>query len=113
MDVVHKTCEQPMSPWKAHLCVAVLLGVLAGGCGGTLYAVDAGSASAKLESARALGAERLAPYEYWMAHENLQKAREEAASADYGDALNFVSTAEEYADKAIKLSRQAHEGSGR
>ena len=44
---------------------------------------------------------------------NLWKAMEEASSADYGDAINFASTAEKYADKAILLSKQAHEGSGR
>lgn len=113
MDVVHKTCEQPMSLKRAQRALTVLLVLAASGCGGTLYALDVGSASSKLESARALGAERLAPYEYWMAFEHLQKAKEEAASADYGDALSFTGTAEEYADKAIKLSRQAHEGAGR
>ena len=38
---------------------------------------------------------------------------EEAAAADYGDAINFADTADEYAEKAITLSKQAHEGSGR
>jgi hypothetical protein len=83
------------------------------GCGGTLYAITANSASSKLETARALGAERYAPYEYWYAHEHLQKAMEEAARADYGDALDLADTAEQYADKAVTLARQAHEGAGR
>jgi hypothetical protein len=38
---------------------------------------------------------------------------EEAAAADYGDAIDFADTAEEYAEKAINLSKQAHEGAGR
>lgn len=83
------------------------------GCGGTIYAVSVTNASSKLETAKALGAERYAPYEYYYAKEHLQKAMEEAAFADYGDAINFADTANDFADKAIKLSKQAHEGSGR
>ena len=60
-----------------------------------------------------LGAERYAPFEYWYAHEHLLKAKEEAASADYGDAIDYADTAQEYAEKAINLSKLAHEGAGR
>lgn len=91
----------------------LLLASLTMGCGGVIYSVKASSASSKLETAEALGAERLAPYEYWYAHEHLWKAMEEAATADYGDAIDFADTAEEYAEKAIKLSKEAHEGAGR
>jgi hypothetical protein len=83
------------------------------GCGGFFYAIDASAAASKLETAQALGAEKYAPYEYYFAREHLQKAMEEAASADYGDAIDFAGEAEKYADKAIMLSKQAHEGSGR
>ena len=83
------------------------------GCGGAIYGITANSASTKLETAQALGAEKYAPYEYYFAYEHLWKAMEEASSADYGDAIDFASTAEKYADKAIILSKQAHEGSGR
>ena len=91
----------------AGLCLAT------SGCGNTLYAITANSAASKLETAQALGAEKYAPYEYYYANEHLQKAMEEASSADYGDAIDFADVAEEYAEKAIVLSRQAHEGSGR
>jgi hypothetical protein len=97
-----------------------LLGALAGiclagasGCGGTIYAITANSATSKLETAQALGAEKYAPYEYYFAQEHLQKAMEEAAAADYGDAIDFADVADTYAEKAIVLSRNAHEGSGR
>ena len=83
------------------------------GCGGFFYAINASSAASKLETAQALGAEKYAPYEYYYAYEHLWKAMEEASSADYGDAIDFASTATKYADKAIVLSKQAHEGSGR
>lgn len=83
------------------------------GCGGFFYAIDASSAASKIETAHALGAEKYAPYEYYYAYEHLQKAMEEAASADYGDAMTFAEEAEKFADKAITLSKQAHEGSGR
>ena len=109
--MVHKTHGRQIGVWG--WLAAALLGAVASGCGGSLYAITANSASSKLETARALGAERYAAYEYWMAHEHLEKAMEEAAAADYGDALDFAETAEQYADKAAKLSREAHEGAGR
>jgi hypothetical protein len=90
-----------------------LAGALAGGCGNTLYAVQMNAASSKLEEARELGAERYAPYEYWFAYEHIEKAESEASEADYGDAVNLAEVAEDYADKAIKLSRDAHRGAGR
>jgi hypothetical protein len=94
------------------LATGILL-AFANGCGGSIYAVTSSSASSKLETAKALGADRYAPYEFWYAREHLMKAMEEASTADYGDAINFASTAEEYAEKAIVLSKKAHEGSGR
>ena len=90
------------------------LGALgASGCGGTLYAVQASSASSKVNEAKAIGAEKLAPYEFYLAEEHLQKASEEASHANYGDAVELAEKAEEAADKAIKLSRDAHKGKGR
>ncbi|KYF57712.1 hypothetical protein BE04_23900 [Sorangium cellulosum] len=91
----------------------VLAAALTSGCGGAIYAFTANSASSKLETAEALGAAKYAPYEYYTAREHLWKAREEAAAADYGDAIDFADVAEEYAEKAITLAKQAHEGAGR
>ncbi|HEX7602326.1 MAG TPA: DUF4398 domain-containing protein [Polyangiaceae bacterium] len=112
MNAIVKTHGRRIGTWALGLLAALAcLGTT--GCGGALYAITASSASSKLETARALGAERYAPYEYWYANEHLWKAMEEASSAEYGDALNLADTAEEYADKAVTLSRQAHEGAGR
>jgi len=89
------------------------LGLVLGGCGNTLYAIQANAASSKVEEAKELGAEKLAPYEYYYAKSHLEEAMSEAAEADYGDAANLAEVAEEYADKAIRLSREAHRGGGR
>jgi hypothetical protein len=104
----------------ARTMSGAMVGALAGlclfgasGCGNFFYAIYASGATSKLETAQALGAEKYAPYEYYYAHEHLQKAMEEAASADYGDAIDFADEAEKYAEKAIVLSKQAHEGAGR
>ena len=43
----------------------------------------------------------------------MEEYETEAAEADYGDAATLAETAEEYADKAIRLSREAHRGGGR
>lgn len=92
--------------------IAALAGSLFG-CGHVLYAMEVNSASSKLAEARELGAEEYAPYEYYMAKEHLDKARTEAAEADYQDAAELSSESEDYADKAIQLSREAHRGAGR
>ena len=92
----------------AALC---LLGTT--GCGGFFYAIYMGGATSKLETAQQLGAEKYAPYEFYYAQEHLNKAMEEAATANYGDAIDLAEDADKSAEKAITLSRQAHEGAGR
>ena len=87
------------------LCALPLIG-----CGSTLYSIQATSASGKLEQARELGAEQSAPYEYFYAKEHLQKAQSEAAEADYSDAVNLAEASEKYAEKAIRLAREARSG---
>lgn len=96
---------------RAVLSVSALL--LCVGCGNTLYAVRANSASERLEEARQLGAEELAPYEYFYAKAHLEKAASEAAEAEYGNASDLAQLSEEYANKAVKLSREARRGAGR
>lgn len=93
-------------------CLA-LTAWLATGCGNAVYAYQSSNAHEKLEQARELNAEKLAPYEFYMAAEFLHKADSEAAEADYGDAIDFATTSEQHADKAIALSRDAHRGAGR
>lgn len=87
--------------------------VTASGCGNALYAVAANAAASKVEEARELGAEQYATYEYFLATEHLRKAQTEASEADYSDAANLAEKAEEHADKAIRLARDAHRGAGR
>ena len=93
-----------------------LLGALAlcvAGCGNTLYAIQANSAANKIEQAKKLGAEKLAPYEYYYAVAHMEKAQSEAAEADYSDATDFAEAAEEFADKAIRLAADASRKAGR
>jgi len=90
----------------------VLLASGTTGCG-MVYAVKAAGASSSLEEAKTLGADELAEYEYYYAREMLEKASEEAAEANYGDAIDFADVADEYAEKAVELSRDAHRGAGR
>ncbi len=102
----------PLTGWLV-MAAGALLALASTGCVGTVYAFKAASASSKLEQAKVLGAEELAEYEYYFAYEHLEKASEEAAQAEYGDAIEFADLAGEYADKAIELSRGAHRGAGR
>jgi hypothetical protein len=102
-----------MSIERLLFAACVPMAMLGVGCGNTLYAINANAASSKIEEAKELGAEKLAPYEYYFAKAHLEKAQSEAAEADYGDATDLAATAEEFADKAIRLSRDAHRGGGR
>lgn len=95
------------------LALGAGVALTATGCGNALYAISANSASSKVEEARELGAEQYATYEYFLATEHLQKAQTEASEADYSDAANLAEKAEEHADKAIRLAREAHRGAGR
>ena len=65
------------------------------------------------EKARELGAELYAPYEYFYAKEHLQKAQTEAAEADYSDAVDLAEVSAAYADKAIRLTREARRGAAK
>lgn len=99
--------------WLFRFAALGALASIVCGCGNTLYAIQANSASSKLAEAKELGAEQFAPYEYYYAKEHLDKAQSEAADADYSDATDLAEVAEEYADKAIRLAREAHRGGGR
>jgi Domain of unknown function (DUF4398) len=102
------------TPFARHVAVIPCCAAMsAAGCGGTLYAIQVNSAASKVAQAKELGAEKLAPFEYYYANEHLTKAMSEAAEADYSDAIEFADVADEYADKAIKLSKEAHRGAGR
>ena len=83
------------------------------GCGGVLYAAYSASATARIEEAKTAGAEERARYEYFSAQEYMTKAKQEAAQGDYSDAMALSDEAEKFAEKAIKLSRDAQRGAGR
>ena len=77
------------------------------GCGGVHYAIAVNAAASRVEEAKALGADQLAPYEYYFAAEHLRQAQIEAGEASYSDAANLAEEAEEHANTAIELSQKA------
>lgn len=101
----------PSGPVLAGVLGLVVASVLTG-CGGLYYGVTVSSASARVEEARVLGAETLAPYEYYYAREHLEQAQFEAAEASYSDAAHYAETAEEYASKAVEIARAAKRNAG-
>jgi Tfp pilus assembly protein PilF len=82
-------------------------------CGPSLYTFNVLPASAAVEQAREANAEEHAPYEIHLAMSYLEKAREEAAEANYQDAIRFAERANEYATKARDLARRRMRESGR
>jgi len=112
-DRAHReACVAGLEPWHRRWSLLVVA-LLLTGCGNTIYAFKANSAANKVEEAHELGAEKLAPYEYFYAKQHLEKAEEEAAEADYSDAINLAEASEDYADKAIRLTKAAQRGAGR
>src|SRR5208282_899468 len=87
--------------------VGLALVAAATGCGGVHYAIAVNSASSRVEEAKAVGAEQLAPYEYYSAREHLQQAQIYASQASYQDAADLADEAETYAAKAIELAQSA------
>lgn len=84
---------------------ALLLAAAPLGCGGVYYGVTASAAQARLEQARALGAETRAPYEYHFAKAHLEQASVEASEASYSDAADYAEVAEQYAIKAAEIAK--------
>lgn len=86
----------------------LLLGLapLLAGCGGAICAVHVARASDELARAEQLGAARRAPYEYHFALEHFEKARSEAAEADYSSAIRLAEVAREYARRAVSLAQR-------
>ena len=105
-----------MSPVTLVLAASLLplsLSLLISGCGPIEYINQVGVRAASAVSAAKLAqADRYAPYEYTAAEEYLHKAREEAAYAEYEDAIAFGEKAEELANKgrAIAVSRLSQTG---
>ena len=108
-------CPEGMKARFGDLAAVATLAVAisSAGCGGALYSVQINGVASKVAEAKELGAEKLAPYEYYFANEHLQKAMSEAGEGDYSDAIQFADVAEEYANKAIQLAKEAHRGAGR
>jgi hypothetical protein len=62
------------------------------------------AATVRLEEARAVGAEELAPYEYYAAKELLQRA--EVGASD-SDRARDADAAQQYANEAIRIAQTA------
>ncbi len=99
---------------RCTLQLALIASALAlGGCGGVYYTVNVNSAAARVEQARALGAETSAPFEYYYAREHLRQAQVEAAEASYSDAAAYAQIAEEYAQRAIDSVEVSRRGAAK
>ncbi len=77
-----------------------------------MYTARINSVEGKVEHAKEVQAEQYAPYFYYSAKERVLKAREEAARADYGDALDLLDEAENDALKAIEQAEAVRKGAG-
>lgn len=79
---------------------------LATSCGPSLYSFNAIPAAQVVEEAEQAGAAERAPYEYYLAREYLDKAREEASEANYQDAVELAERARELGENARDTARR-------
>lgn len=87
------------------LFALLALALPAAGCGPIEYVNQVSSkAASAVAAAKAVRADRHAPYEYTAAEEYLHKAREEAGHSAFQVAIDYGRKAEELADKARALS---------
>jgi len=82
-------------------------------CGPALYSFNIIPASQTVGQAEQANAAEHAPYEYFYARSYLDKAREEAAEANYQDAIRFAERANEFGTKARDLARRRMREMGR
>jgi hypothetical protein len=84
----------------ASFVVVCWIGVSSLACSSTAFVSKVRGANEEFAKAKALGAERYSPYEYYAAEVRLQQAKYLAAEAEYGTAMTLV-------DEASRLSREA------
>lgn len=101
-----RVCRGGVLPLMVLLGFAVLACELSG-CGPVRYVSDVGRAATAVEEARAVQADKYAPYWWTRATEYLHKAREVAAYADYQGASRFGRIAAEAATRAAADARIA------
>jgi hypothetical protein len=90
---------------KAVGFISTLVLLLLAGCGPVEYINQVTRrASSEVAAARAVDAEKYAPYEFTLAVEYLHKAREEAGYADYQAAIRFGESAEKKARDARRIA---------
>ena len=81
-----------------------------GGCAATQAALQISKANKAVERAKENGAIEYAVYEYTMAENYLEKAREEAGYSDFKDSVTLANGAAEWADKAIIVIKKEGRG---
>ncbi len=74
------------------------------GCGPIQSTALVIEAEVNLESARAAGAERYSPYEYYSAFEYLKKSKEKQGQSKYERSIDYATIARDYAKKAERKS---------
>lgn len=102
----------PLVGWRIAL-LALPLALGFGACGPAAYSIRSARATSAVAQAEQANVKVEAPYEWFKAEAYLDKAREEAAAAEYQDAIRLAESAEEYANKAIEIARRKRRGSVR
>lgn len=78
-------------------CAVVML---ISACGPIKSTTQISNAETSFEAAKLANAEKLAPYEYYMAEQLLNKAREEWGYSDFEMSADYAEKARDFADKA-------------
>lgn len=92
--------------------IVLVLAVSQLGCASVVFISKVRRANEHFEKAKAVGAERYSPYEYFGAEARLQQAKHLAAEAEYGSANRLADESRELSEVAIKNTNQALSASG-
>ena len=92
------------------LLLVATLGFSHLGCASTAYVTQSRHANEEFAKAKALGAERYSPYEYYGAEVRLLQSKYLAAEAEYGTAIQLVKEATRLSTEAIDKTNKQREG---
>lgn len=86
--------------------VGALLVLPSLGCSSAVFITKVRRANEHFEQAKAVGAERYSPYEYYAAEARLRQSKQLAAEAEYGSAIKLADQSNDLAEQAIKNTSQ-------
>lgn len=104
--------SSPPKKLLPRVVVALLASPLLLGCGNTIYLMKVNSAEERFIQAKQMGAEQLAPFEYYGAQVRLNESKRQAAEGEYGNAAKLAEESDELSFRATQKIRERRSKTG-